>query len=483
MESKKFECKICLNPYDEDQHAPRIIPICGHTLCTACIRKLTPYLSFECPFDKKKMYLKHRDLQEFPKNYALMDEVELNKPEKCAKHGKNLGFVCKTDMVKLCYKCYNTPEHRTHEVVELQEFNQEMDELVTKITDYKTKMETIEENECKIVHKSAGQQRSAILKTADEGLKECIKILTAHKEKIINETYSMIDAAESVRKDLIIQGIKNPDGNNFAEQLRGVNNDLANYQANKSLQNASKLIELSSKLPPINQWSPTVKGKSLSSYELLVKEYFQILKDDCHELVSMLSFKKLYEQKKTLFVNTPDGETHAIYYYNNPTIKEIAENIPCEKDILSSFNLYYQGKLLSEKSTLTECGIMPGSTIEIKAKPVAQIIIPGSSLTQTVQQQILQPPVIFSIPERTYSPLSRLYERLTMPPTYFHPLSVDPFSVVNPLSYNNSRRNNIQADNSPSFLDEFVITDSARTPIRLPSDSLSHRDEESDENL
>src|SRR5690349_21412384 len=100
MQANKFECKICNYPYDQNEHVPRVIPTCGHTLCSACIRQLSPQMTFECPFDKGKLTLKRRDLEEFPKNYALMDEVETLVFEKCPKHGKPLEFVCKTDMVK-----------------------------------------------------------------------------------------------------------------------------------------------------------------------------------------------------------------------------------------------------------------------------------------------------------------------------------------------------------------------------------------------
>jgi hypothetical protein len=37
MEIKEPSCQICFNKYDSDLHCPRILPSCGHTICTTCI--------------------------------------------------------------------------------------------------------------------------------------------------------------------------------------------------------------------------------------------------------------------------------------------------------------------------------------------------------------------------------------------------------------------------------------------------------------
>jgi len=373
MKSTKFECKICAHPYDEDHHAPRIIPIYGHTLCTACIRKLTPYLSFECPFDMKKMHLKHRDLREFPKNYALMDEVELNKPEKCAKHGKNLEFVCKTDMAKLCYQCLYLEKHHEHEIVEKSEFKQQVGEKYSKILKYKEQMEAIVEKELKDFSSSVASQKPAVFEAVDKGIQECIEILNLHKERIIKEIYDKLGKTEEEEKLLVSNRITNDAKESFKDTLSNISDALQKYQDEQNVENSIRLLELSSKLCPISQWKPKHNSNCNGSLGQWVKIYFQQVQKGIKALISGLSIDKIQENQKNLFVTTPTGQTYTIQYYDNPTIKELSELISTVKRVDYPFILFCNGKFLTiENLSLADYGIGPNSTLEIKPKPDVQ---------------------------------------------------------------------------------------------------------------
>lgn len=45
-------CSQCGDNFDEDQRTPRMLPECGHTFCTQCIKKLLKNDVLKCPDDK-----------------------------------------------------------------------------------------------------------------------------------------------------------------------------------------------------------------------------------------------------------------------------------------------------------------------------------------------------------------------------------------------------------------------------------------------
>ena len=49
-------CHLCLRSYNKNSRIPRILILCGHTICAECIIQLldsSPNKSFHCPIDQK----------------------------------------------------------------------------------------------------------------------------------------------------------------------------------------------------------------------------------------------------------------------------------------------------------------------------------------------------------------------------------------------------------------------------------------------
>lgn len=49
-------CHLCQRTYNKSNRAPRILILCGHTICAECIAQLIEApesASFECPIDHK----------------------------------------------------------------------------------------------------------------------------------------------------------------------------------------------------------------------------------------------------------------------------------------------------------------------------------------------------------------------------------------------------------------------------------------------
>lgn len=56
MESDDLICPVCLHYFNEAELTPRLIPVCGHTICSECIQKVLAQMHtgdlFVCPEDR-----------------------------------------------------------------------------------------------------------------------------------------------------------------------------------------------------------------------------------------------------------------------------------------------------------------------------------------------------------------------------------------------------------------------------------------------
>lgn len=57
MEHEDYICPVCYQYYNDSERAPRMVPVCGHTICTKCIAELLGKMdegadTFICPEDR-----------------------------------------------------------------------------------------------------------------------------------------------------------------------------------------------------------------------------------------------------------------------------------------------------------------------------------------------------------------------------------------------------------------------------------------------
>lgn len=123
MEFSPLNCPICYERFDQAERLPRVIPICGHTLCSFCLVKVLKNSSTFCPLDKKS-FENLKKIEDFPVNYIL---TQLHVEDRisagvCTDHKKEARFACLTDKLKLCYECISKDgHHKDHKVVSLDD--------------------------------------------------------------------------------------------------------------------------------------------------------------------------------------------------------------------------------------------------------------------------------------------------------------------------------------------------------------------------
>jgi len=143
-------CPICCAPYDDTLFAPRVIPKCGHTICTTCILNMLsskPHI-FKCPFDNTSVItsaLERDFLTNFPKNYALLEiKAPSTNREVCPIHGKELELICMNEKTRICYKCALSRDHKDHTLIEEKEYNEDLQRAQKFLESYLSDLKNIE---------------------------------------------------------------------------------------------------------------------------------------------------------------------------------------------------------------------------------------------------------------------------------------------------------------------------------------------------
>jgi len=125
MSPKFLDCPICLQRYDSVGRVPKLLPRCGHTLCSQClIQILNKTASPECPLgcgllsDKKKPKIK-----DFPSNLIVIQQLDAG-PDQfsiCPLHAKKQMLACIDDGIPICKYCVVSGKHENHLILSLKE--------------------------------------------------------------------------------------------------------------------------------------------------------------------------------------------------------------------------------------------------------------------------------------------------------------------------------------------------------------------------
>lgn len=111
-----INCPVCLHGFDSEQHAPKIFPPCGHTVCKDCLAKILKMDNPQCPLDKWYFSGEYRTLEDFPTNYLGKDLLERNSNwSQCPLHHEPNQVICLTDNTIICTHCGLFGNHKGHD--------------------------------------------------------------------------------------------------------------------------------------------------------------------------------------------------------------------------------------------------------------------------------------------------------------------------------------------------------------------------------
>lgn len=83
----ELNCPHCKNPFDQYFHLPKLLPLCGHSICLSCLKSLfetsiqskNPHI--QCPADLTSYPTKFYQLSNFPSNQSLLNLINNPLPQ------------------------------------------------------------------------------------------------------------------------------------------------------------------------------------------------------------------------------------------------------------------------------------------------------------------------------------------------------------------------------------------------------------------
>ena len=120
------DCPVCYKQYNRKENEPKMMLCCGHTVCSPCLQMILQKTR-QCPLDRKVFDILHTNVDHFPRNAALLELIETHeqseKHDICLKHGERQTFMCYTDLIKICGRCYHAEHRGNHKVEHIEDIN------------------------------------------------------------------------------------------------------------------------------------------------------------------------------------------------------------------------------------------------------------------------------------------------------------------------------------------------------------------------
>ncbi|XP_077778446.1 E3 ubiquitin-protein ligase TRIM7-like [Podarcis muralis] len=190
-------CSICLDYFRD----PVIIHECGHNFCRSCLVQCWEKSEGEasCPQCRERV-----EQSSIRRNQQLANFVEIikkfshlggkeegeGKGRVCEKHQEPLKLFCKKDEIPICLVCNVSKEHKSHEVVPLEEASQEYKDQISSCLDNVRK-----EREKILIFKANTEKES----------QDLLKITRAEKEKMVAEIRRLHQFLEEQEKRILAQ--------------------------------------------------------------------------------------------------------------------------------------------------------------------------------------------------------------------------------------------------------------------------------------
>ena len=208
-------CPICYVHYNQVENAPRIMPACGHTICSDCLRSLLRQpKTRKCPLDNLQFNDIQVKLGDFPLNFALNDLMEASdSTNTCLVHRRNCRFICVTDKTKICDDCIIFGNHKNHELkamheIKAQKFKEQriLEETLEELKSHRTNLiSTLDKKKLHVTRTIKirfEELRSSLFKREFELLGELNSFFEAAKKRLNVASIGDAEAGKEIIKKI-----------------------------------------------------------------------------------------------------------------------------------------------------------------------------------------------------------------------------------------------------------------------------------------
>jgi len=125
MQSQLFNCPICYVEFNNEDRKPKILPLCGHTICLVCLENILKMHKSSCPLDRK---LLEKKIDNYSTNIIMLQLIEEKAQlvsQGCPLHNEPNNMICLEDKSIVCKYCADYGDHKGHKVKHLNDVQKE----------------------------------------------------------------------------------------------------------------------------------------------------------------------------------------------------------------------------------------------------------------------------------------------------------------------------------------------------------------------
>jgi len=125
--NNSFNCSICSLTYNHQVNLPKLIPACGHTICSCCLDKIfqrqQPFL---CPIDQVMINDQPTNSTSFPTNQIALQLLDQHL---CKIHKEIKTLFCLKEKETICFSCVENGEHKSHETLQIDAIKNDSEKI------------------------------------------------------------------------------------------------------------------------------------------------------------------------------------------------------------------------------------------------------------------------------------------------------------------------------------------------------------------
>ncbi|XP_067321598.1 zinc finger protein RFP-like [Anolis sagrei] len=200
---EELACAICLEYFKE----PVMIISCGHNFCQSCLDQCWEEKEAFCPKCREKVM--EGDIRP---NRQLMNLVEIAKElgslkaeetgRVCQRHQEPLKLFCKDHEAPICLVCDKSKEHKTHQVIPLDEASEEYKDQIWDL------LETLKKEREKILayKANAAQESQDLLKKTQREKEKTVAVFRCMHQFLEKQERNLLAKMEEVEKEISGKG-------------------------------------------------------------------------------------------------------------------------------------------------------------------------------------------------------------------------------------------------------------------------------------
>jgi len=199
MQPEALTCHICYVPYDQQDHLPRVLPDCIHTLCSCCLDGiLKSDKEIRCPFDNQALNFQSRNINDYKVNFALKDLIEEIAVQRfCETHQTEVASLyCISDQAYICNLCAYYEHHKSHEIIPLKVLE---DETLNKRKQLELVMKSLDDK--KKISKAFEIKKSDLVAQTQKQFKDLRLFLGMKELQVLHEIESFFSSQETILEE------------------------------------------------------------------------------------------------------------------------------------------------------------------------------------------------------------------------------------------------------------------------------------------